>query len=298
MGRVHRRSQPQDRRHRHGRRLQPSRSRRQRVDQPGRDPGNKSTTTRTAMSTTSMATTSSTTTVTRSMTTATARIARAPSPASATTASASPRQLAGQDRGHQVPERGRLGSTDTRSGHPVRDRRRLPADQQLVGRGGFSQALLDAITAAGAANQLFVAAAGNARRTRTSRPRTRRPTTRPTSLRSPRPTITTTWRRSRTSARPRRPGGAGREHPVLPAGRRLPAPVRHLDGDAARRGVVGLAMGRFPSATNLFIKSLILSRVDVKPQLNGKVLSNGRLNALLAISDPDETPRARSRTWP
>ena len=159
------------------------------------------------------------------------------------------------------------------------------------GGGGFSQALLDAISAAGAANQLFVAAAGNSSQNTDVTP------SYPASYNSPyiiavaatdhNDNLASFSNFGATTVDLAAPGvnilscqpGGGYQ---LLSGTSMATP------HAA--GVVGLAMGRFPSATNLFIKSLILSRVDVKPQLNGKVLTNGRLNALLAISDPDETP--------
>src|SRR5262245_44389098 len=159
------------------------------------------------------------------------------------------------------------------------------------GGGGFSQALLDAINAAGAANQLFVAAAGNASQNTDVTP------SYPASYNSPyiisvaatdhNDNLASFSNYGATTVDLAAPGlnilscqpGGGYQ---LLSGTSMATP--HV------AGVVGLAMGRFPAATNLFIKSLILNRADVKPQLNGKVLTNGRLNALLAIADPDVTP--------
>jgi len=159
------------------------------------------------------------------------------------------------------------------------------------GGGGFSQALLDAINAAGAANQLFVAAAGNASQNTDVTP------SYPASYNTPyiisvaatdhNDNLASFSNFGATSVDLAAPGvnilscqpGGGYQ---LLSGTSMATP--HV------AGVVGLAMGRFPNATNLFIKQLILTRVDTKPQLAGKVLTNGRLNALLAIADPDETP--------
>ncbi len=159
------------------------------------------------------------------------------------------------------------------------------------GGGGFSQALLDAINASGAAGQLFVAAAGNSAQNTDVTP------SYPASYNSPyiisvaatdhNDNLASFSNYGATTVDLAAPGvsilscqpGGGYQ---LLSGTSMATP--HVSGVAA------LAMGRFPNATNLFIKNLILSRADPKAQLAGKVLTGGRLNALLAISDPDETP--------
>jgi subtilisin family serine protease len=55
-------------------------------------------------------------------------------------------------------------------------------------------------------------------------------------------------------------------------------------------GTAALIKARFPAATDLGIKALLLRSVDPKSSLNGKTTSNGRLNAFNAVS--------RSRCWP
>ena len=159
------------------------------------------------------------------------------------------------------------------------------------GGGGFSQALLDAINAAGAAGQLFIAAAGNSGVNTDVSPHY------PSSYNSPYiiavaatddddnlasfsnfGATTVDLAAPGVSILSCQPGGGYQ----LLSGTSMATP--HVAGVAA------LAMGRFPNATNLFIKQLILSRADAKPQLAGKMVTGARLNALLAISDPDETP--------
>ena len=158
------------------------------------------------------------------------------------------------------------------------------------GGGGFSQALLDVINAAGAAGQLFVAASGNSSANTDTNPHY------PSAYDSPyiisvaatdhNDNLASFSNFGATTVDIAAPGvnilscqpGGGYQ---LLSGTSMATP--HVSG------VVGLAMGRFPSATNLFIKQLILNAADVKPQLAGKCLTGGRLNAFLAIADPDVT---------
>ena len=159
------------------------------------------------------------------------------------------------------------------------------------GGGGFSQALLDAINAAGAAGQLFVAAAGNSTSNNDVSPHY------PSSYNSPYiiavaatdhndnlASFSSYGATSVDIAAPGvnilscQPGGGYR----LLSGTSMATP--HV------AGAVALAMGRFPNAPALQIKQLILTAADVKAHLNGKVLTNGRLNAFMSIADPDETP--------
>ena len=158
------------------------------------------------------------------------------------------------------------------------------------GGGGFSQALLDAINAAGAAGQLFIAAAGNASANTDVSPHY------PSSYDSPyivavaatdhNDNLASFSNFGATTVDLAAPGVAilscqpGGGYQLL-SGTSMATP--HV------AGVAGLAMGRFPSATNLFIKQLILNGADVKPHLAGKVLTSARLNAFLTIADPDVT---------
>src|SRR5262245_570090 len=158
------------------------------------------------------------------------------------------------------------------------------------GGGGFSQALLDVINLAGAAGQLFVAAAGNASANTDVSPHY------PSSYDSPyiiavaatdhNDNLASFSNFGATTVDLAAPGVAilscqpGGGYQLL-SGTSMATP--HVSG------VVGLAMGRFPNATNLFVKQLILNSADVKPQLAGRVLTGARLNAFLAIADPDTT---------
>lgn len=159
------------------------------------------------------------------------------------------------------------------------------------GGGGFSQALLDAINAAGAAGQLFVAASGNSSANTDLNPHY------PSAYNSPyiisvaatdhNDNLASFSNYGATTVDLAAPGvnilscqpGGGYQ---MLSGTSMATP--HVSG------VVALAMGRFPSATNLFIKQLILNAADPKPQLAGKVLTGARLNAFLAIADPDTLP--------
>lgn len=159
------------------------------------------------------------------------------------------------------------------------------------GGGGFSQALLDVINEAGAAGQLFVAAAGNSSANTDTSPHY------PSAYDSPyivsvaatdhNDNLASFSNYGATTVDLAAPGvsilscqpGGGYQ---LLSGTSMATP--HV------AGVVGLAMGRFPAATPLFIKQLLLAAVDVKPQLAGKCLTGGRLNAFLTIADPDTLP--------
>ena len=159
------------------------------------------------------------------------------------------------------------------------------------GGGGFSQALLDAINAAGAAGQLFIAAAGNSSQNTDVTPHY------PSSYNSPyivavaatdhNDNLASFSNFGATSVDLAAPGvsilscqpGGGYQ---LLSGTSMATP--HVSG------VVALAMGRFPSASNLQIKQLLLSAVDVKAQLAGKCLTGGRLNAFMTIAEPDTIP--------
>ena len=58
-------------------------------------------------------------------------------------------------------------------------------------------------------------------------------------------------------------------------------------------GVAALVKGRFPSIGALDNKALILNGADLIPALDGMVLTGARLNAFMPIADPDDIPPAQ-----
>uniref|UniRef100_A0A832I5Z7 Choice-of-anchor D domain-containing protein n=1 Tax=Eiseniibacteriota bacterium TaxID=2212470 RepID=A0A832I5Z7_UNCEI len=159
------------------------------------------------------------------------------------------------------------------------------------GGGGFSQALLDAINAAGAADQLFIAAAGNSSVNTDVSPHY------PSSYNTPY-VIAVAATDHNDNLASFSNYGATTVDLAAPGVNILSAQpgggYRLLSGTSMATphvaGAVALARGRFPSAGALQIKQLLLNAVDVKASLQGKVLTNGRLNAFMTIADPDETP--------
>ena len=159
------------------------------------------------------------------------------------------------------------------------------------GGGGFSQALLDAINAAGAAGQLFVAAAGNESSNADVTPHY------PSSYDTPyvlsvaatdaNDNLASFSNYGATSVDIAAPGVAilsttpGNTYQSF-SGTSMATP--HVSGVAA------LAMGRFPGIQPLQVKALILNAADHKPQLAGKCLTGGRLNAFMTIAEPDDVP--------
>jgi hypothetical protein len=159
------------------------------------------------------------------------------------------------------------------------------------GGGGFSQALLDAINAAGAAGQLFIAAAGNSSANTDVLPHY------PSSYATPyivavaatdhNDNLASFSNFGATTVDLAAPGVAilsttpGNTYQSF-SGTSMATP--HVAGVAA------LAMGRFPNVPALQIKNLILTAADVKPQLAGKCLTGARLNAFMTIAEPDDTP--------
>ena len=157
------------------------------------------------------------------------------------------------------------------------------------GGGGFSQALLDAINASGAAGQLFIAAAGNSGVNTDTSPHY------PSSYNSPyivsvaatdhNDNLASFSNFGATSVDLAAPGVAivsttpGNTYQSF-SGTSMATP--HVAGVAA------LAMGRFPLVGPLQIKNLILTAADDKPQLAGKVATGARLNAFMTIADPDD----------
>jgi subtilisin family serine protease len=156
------------------------------------------------------------------------------------------------------------------------------------GGGGFSQALLDAINAAGAAGQLFVAASGNSSANTDVSPHY------PSSYNSPyiiavaatdhNDNLASFSNYGATTVDIAAPGVnilstlPGNSYGLL-SGTSMATP--HVSG------VVALAMGRYPGVPNLQIKTLLLNAADVKASLNGKVLTNGRMNAFMTLAEPD-----------
>jgi subtilisin family serine protease len=159
------------------------------------------------------------------------------------------------------------------------------------GGGGFSQELLDAINAAGAAGQLFIAAAGNSSANTDTSPHY------PSSYDTPYiiavaatdhndglagfsnfGATTVDLGAPGDDILSCEPGGGYR----LLSGTSMATP--HVAGAAA------LAWGRFPNASNLQIKQLILLKADPIPALAGRCVTGARLNVFLSIADPDSTP--------
>ena len=159
------------------------------------------------------------------------------------------------------------------------------------GGGAFSQALLDAINAAGAAGQLFIAAAGNSSANTDASPHY------PSSYDSPYivavaatdddDNLASFSNFGATTVDLAAPGVAivsttpGNTYQSF-SGTSMATP--HVAGVAA------LAMGRFGNVPALQIKNLLLSAADPKPQLAGKCLTGARLNAFMTIADPDSIP--------
>ncbi|MBI5170833.1 MAG: S8 family serine peptidase [Candidatus Eisenbacteria bacterium] len=156
------------------------------------------------------------------------------------------------------------------------------------GGGGFSQALLDAINAAGTAGQLFIAAAGNSGTDNDASPHY------PSTYDSPyiiavaatddADALASFSCFGATTVDLGAPGvdilscqpGGGYQ---LLSGTSMATP--HVSGAAA------LVWGRFPGATNLQIKQLLLTKADPVPSLAGKCVTGARLNVFLALADPD-----------
>jgi subtilisin family serine protease len=159
------------------------------------------------------------------------------------------------------------------------------------GGSGYSNALRDAIGAAGDAGQLFVAAAGNSARDVDADPNypsgydlsnilsvaatdafdqlapysNYGATT--VDLAAPGSDILSTFPGNRYA---------------LISGTSMAAPLV--------TGVVALAMGRFPGTTSLAIRDLVLRSVDPLPQLAGLCATGGRLNAFVTLIVPDSLP--------
>jgi subtilisin family serine protease len=158
------------------------------------------------------------------------------------------------------------------------------------GGGGFSQALLDAINAAGAAGQLFIAAAGNDALNTDVSPHY------PSSYNTPyiiavaatdhNDNLASFSNYSATLCDLAAPGVDILS--TVPGGYDVYSGTSMATPHVA--GAVALTWGRYPALQNLQVKDLILNSVDVKPQLQGKMLTNCRLNAFMAIAEPDSIP--------
>jgi subtilisin family serine protease len=156
------------------------------------------------------------------------------------------------------------------------------------GGGPPTQSLFDAIAAAGNASQLFVAAAGNDRSNNDVSP------TYPASYDLPNILVVAATDHNdelasfsnfgRTSVDLGAPGVS-----ILSCG--LGGGYRSLSGTSMATphvaGVAALIYGRTPNLAPTFVKSLILDHVDPIPALDGRCVTGGRLNAFLALADPD-----------
>ena len=161
------------------------------------------------------------------------------------------------------------------------------------GGGAYSQSLLDAIEAAGAAGQIFVAAAGNTGTDTDASPHY------PSSYPSAHVLAVLSTNHNDVKANSSNYGGTtvdlgapgvnilscqpGGGYQTL-SGTSMAAP--HVSGACA------LLWGRFPGMTNLQVKERILGTIDVLASLDGKCVTGGRLNVLRALSDPDATAPA------
>ena len=156
------------------------------------------------------------------------------------------------------------------------------------GGGGFSQGLLDAINAAGAAGQLFVAAQGNASTNTDVSP------SYPAAYDSPyiigvaatdsNDQLASFSNYGLTTCDLGAPGvdilscqpGGGYQ---LLSGTSMACP--HVAGACA------FMFGRFPGMTNMLVKQRLMQFADPIPALAGRCVTGGRLNLFLASADPD-----------
>lgn len=161
------------------------------------------------------------------------------------------------------------------------------------GGGEFSTALFDAIQAAGASGQLFVAAAGNSGSDNDLFPHY------PSSYNSPYIIAVAATDANdalagfscfgRTSVDLAAPGVSilstfpGASYNTL-SGTSMATP--HVSG------AVAMIMGRFPLATNLQVRDILFASTDSIPALAGRTVTGGRLNLFRAIQLPDSLPPA------
>ncbi len=158
----------------------------------------------------------------------------------------------------------------------------------------YSRALEDAVNAAGAAGQLFVAAAGNARSDTDVSPQY------PSALAADcivsvaatdhADQLAPFSNYGATTVDLAAPGldvlstFTGASYRVL-SGTSMATP--HVTGAAA------FLMGRFPAMPAAEVKSRLLRFADPRPGLVGRCVSGGRLNVRLSASDPDSLPPGR-----
>ena len=159
------------------------------------------------------------------------------------------------------------------------------------GGGFYSRALEDAIAAAGAAGQLFVAAAGNSRANTDAAPQY--PSALPedcivaVAATDENDQLASFSNYGATSVDLAAPGVGilstvpGHGYKLL-SGTSMATP--HVTGAAA------FLMGRFPGMAALDVKARLLRFATPKPALIGRCVSGGRLNLDLAASDPDSLP--------
>jgi subtilisin family serine protease len=151
------------------------------------------------------------------------------------------------------------------------------------GGGSFSQALLDAIEAAGSAGELFIATVGKSGIDIDAFP------TYPASYATPY-IVAVTYSDADDNLGPNANYGATSVDLAAPGvdilstlpGNQYGLLTGTSMATAYVTGVCALVMGRFPALGALAVKDRVMSTVDVRPGLMGRMVSNGRVNAFLA----------------
>ncbi|MFH2053237.1 MAG: S8 family serine peptidase [bacterium] len=159
------------------------------------------------------------------------------------------------------------------------------------GGGGFSEAMRQAIADAGAANVLFVAAAGNSSSNNDTSPHY------PSSYTEDNVVAVAATDHNDELAGFSSYGATSVDlaAPGVNILSTLPGnSYGQLSGTSMATphgaGALGLVFGRFPAIDALDAKNLILNFADPVPDLDGMVLTGGRLNAFMPIADPDSIP--------
>jgi hypothetical protein len=153
------------------------------------------------------------------------------------------------------------------------------------GGGGFSQALEDAIAAAGSAGMLFVAAAGNSGTNNDSIPHY------PSNYDLPNVVAVAATNHNDNLASFSSYGAISVD--LAAPGVSILSTTRnnsysHFDGTSMATphvaGAAALLWANDPTLTNQEVKEILLSNVDLLPALNGRMVSGGRLNVFNALT--------------